>query len=120
MPGGETDWDVDQELESEEVSELSSDSTVLLAANIPKDHPPSNDVNMREHYKGLVKTAIQHDGWYSGQQITVHWLVMTLAGLEMRPITPEALWEWEEIEGSPGFDGVPSYEDLFPSERQRP
>ena len=119
IPGVETDWAVDQELESEGAEELSSDSAVLLATNLPKSHPVSNDVDLREYYRGVMRAAIQHEGRYQEHQMPFHWLVMTLAGLEMRPISLEALWERDGTTSSLIFPGVSLYEELFPSDRPR-
>jgi hypothetical protein len=119
IPGVETDWAVDQELESEGAAELPSDSTVLLATRFPKSHPVSNDVDLREYYRGVMRAAIQHEGRYQGQQMPFHWLVMTLAGLEMRPISLEALWERGGMASSSIFSDVSLYEELFPSDKQR-
>jgi hypothetical protein len=95
--------------ESPEASELPSESTVLLAENYA---PTSNDVDMKDYYRGLVRTAIQHGGVYRGQEIPIPWLRMTLAGLEMRPIPPEAMWEGVHVtEDSDNLD----LGELFPS-----
>ena len=52
--------------------------------------------------------------------MSVAWLRMILAGLESRPFPPEAMWDEERTE----FVGllhsdVPSFEDLFPTERSQ-
>ncbi|MDG6989350.1 MAG: hypothetical protein JRN21_08545 [Nitrososphaerota archaeon] len=117
IPDVETDWAVDQEFESEETTELPSDSTVLFATGFPKSYPDSNDVDLREYYRGVMRAAIQHEGRYQGQQMPFHWLVMTLAGLEMKPISPEALWEQSGMASSPIFSDVSLYEELFPSDK---
>lgn len=107
-------WATNLALEPEisEVSELRLDSTVLLAANA-HPHPPSNDVDLKGYYKGLILTAIRRGGSYRGQQIPVPWLRMTLAGLEMRPMPPEMMWESVSDDLS---SDMPGYERLFPEE----
>ena len=121
-------WDTEQELEPEveaevtEASELPTDRVVILAAT--RMGPPSttNDVDSGEYYKNIVKTAIENGGWYAGHQIPIPWLRMILAGLEWRRIDPESLWYGAEA-GLPGAEGlpeIPTYEDLFPSDRNSP
>ena len=108
-------WSTDLTLEPEisEVSELRLDNTVLLAASNVKPGPQSNDVELKGYYRGLILAAIRQGGNYRGQQISVPWLRMTLAGLEMRPIPPEMMWEGEP-EGLP--TDMHDYERLFPEE----
>lgn len=101
--------DLSLEPEAEDVSELPGKSTVLLTK--VQAHPPSNDVDMKEYYRGLIWTAIQHGGVHNGQMISVPWLRMTLAGLENRPIPPEMMWEgMEELSTS----SMPGFGRLFP------
>ena len=107
-------WATDLALEPEisEVSELHLADTVLLAEVHP--HPQSNDVDLKEYYRGVVAAAISQGGNYQGQRISIPWLRMTLAGLEMRPMPPEMMWE-EEMEGA--NSDLPGYDELFPQER---
>ena len=94
-----------------EVSELPAASSVLLTA---RPHPSSNDVDMRDYYMGIIHVALEHGGSYHGQQISIPWLKMTLAGLEMRPVPAEMMWEGEEDAAA---TDLPGYEVLFPTER---
>jgi hypothetical protein len=103
--------DLSLEPEAEDVSELPGENTVLLTKVQP--HPLSNDVDMSEYYKGLIWTAINHGGEYNGQQISIPWLRMTLAGLENRPIPPEMMWEGVEDGATPD---MPGFGRLFPVE----
>ena len=113
-PTGKDPWATDLSLEPEisEVSELRLDNAVLLAATKPQSRPGSNDVDLKDYYRRLIYAAIQHGGEYQGQQISVPWLRMTLAGLEMRPMPPEMMWEGEQELAA----DMPGYEELFPSE----
>jgi hypothetical protein len=113
-------WNADSELqpEVEEAPDIPTDTALLLAATKMTAESASNDVDMREYYKSLVQTAIQHDGNYQGQQMSVPWLRMILAGFEFRPFAPEKMWQGEEANGPrPFLAEIPSYEDLFPSEK---
>lgn len=113
-------WDANKEFEPEVdgVSEFPTDTAVLLAATRVTYEGASNNVDMKDYYRKLVQTAIEKGGTYNGQKMSVPWLRMILAGLEMRPIPPEAMWEGDET-ASPARTrpNEPAYEDLFPSER---
>lgn len=113
-PTGKDPWATDLALKPEisEVSELRMDSEVLLAATKAQSNPTSNDVDLKGYYRGLLVAAMRHGGEYHGQQISIPWLRMTLAGLEMRPMPPEMMWEEEQVAGT----DMPGYTDLFPSE----
>ncbi len=119
---GKDPWDADQEFEPEEVdapSVLSTDTAVLFAA--AQAETVSNDLNPLDYYKNLVRTAIENGGRYAGHQISIPWLRMTLAGLELKRVDPEMLWEGVDG-GAPddGLPAIPSYNDLFPSDRDAP
>jgi hypothetical protein len=108
-------WGTDSELESEGAEvEVAADSSVLLSTKAAPSTSPSNDVDMKGFYKALITTAIQHGGKYQGMEISIPWLRMTLAGLEMRPIPPEMMWEGIHV-GI--FADLPEYDKLFPSEK---
>lgn len=111
-PGARDRWDVDAHLQdSHEVSELPAENTVLLAKAF---HPVSNDVDAKEYYRNIIRAAIQHGGVYQGQEISIPWLRMTLAGLEMRPIPPEEMWEGVQ---TVDISEPPAFADLFPEEK---
>lgn len=112
-------WATDLDLEPEisEVSELRLDSAALFAAAKTQPHSTSNAVDLKDYYRGLILAAIQSGGSCHGQQISVPWLRMTLAGLEMRPVPPELMWDGE-WEGS--STDMPGYESFFPEERVAP
>ena len=109
-------WSIDLAFEPEisEVSELRVDNSVLLAANKAQALPGSNDVDIKDYYRGVIASAIHRGGQYRGQQIPVPWLRMTLAGLEHRPVAPVMMWEG--YQDSTAID-MPGYEALFPTER---
>lgn len=113
-------WSTDLELEPETAgtSELSSGAAVLLSTRMLVGERQTNDINVKEHYRAVLESAIERGGWYQGQMISVAWLRMTLAGLDLRPFPPEAMWE-EERSGVPAgpYGDMPSYEDLFPTEK---
>ena len=114
-------WDAEQSLKPEapEVSELPTDASLLLAATPPLGEftPSDEDVDF---YKSLVSTAIENGGRLGGHEISVPWLKMILAGLEMRPIEPEAMWYGVDAarngRGPPPL--IPPYDDLFPGEKR--
>jgi hypothetical protein len=117
-------WNAEKELEPkvEEASCFSKDTLVNLARTRSATDPSSNDIKMADYYKGLVRTAIANGGRYADHPISVPWLRMILAGLEMRQNEPKTMWA-EVDSGSPGFGSlseVPSYSDLFPSIRDTP
>jgi hypothetical protein len=121
-------WDTELELEPEveaeetEVSAIPTDTAVILAATRMSTPSASNDFDSGEYYKSIVKTAIQNGGKYGEHQIPVPWLRMILAGLEWRHVDPEMMWYGVEAgdSGSEGLPEIPSYSDLFPSERDLP
>lgn len=112
------DWNIDLEFkpEVERAAKPPVVTPVLLTAREPI-HMGVGEVDMKEYYKSAMRTAIKQGGWYQGRQISVPWLKMILAGLEMRPVPPEAMWETQGTSLSPTRSGVPAYDDLFPSER---
>lgn len=109
-------WDADQELDTqpevEELTELPTERSAMLAATVPGH--ATNDVNSSDYYMSIVRNAIEHGGRYNGHQIPIPWLRMIEAGLEYRRIDPEMLWEGVDSElGRPAQ--VPAYDDMFPS-----
>jgi len=115
----EDPWDAEQALKPEApgVGELSTDGSVLLAAAPSSGEFAPSDENI-DFYKRLVITAIENGGRLGGHEISVPWLRMILAGLEMRPIEPEAMWYGVDAAraGSGPQPPVPLYDDLFPGE----
>ena len=106
-------WATDLALKPDEteVSELPRRSTEMLTTRASGSHA-SNDLDMRDYYRGLISSAISQGGDCQGQRISIPWLRMTLAGLEMRPIPPEAMWEGTSDE----MALMPGYDRLFPTE----
>ncbi|MDG6983127.1 MAG: hypothetical protein JRN28_01015 [Nitrososphaerota archaeon] len=115
----EDPWATDLTLKPEisEVSELRFDGSGLAHSGLPRPQPSSNDVDLKGYYKAVILTAIEHGGTYQGQQISVPWLRMTLAGLEKRPMPPELMWG-EGPEGSAA--DMPGFEEFFPDQRLAP
>ncbi len=117
-------WDADQELrpEQEESNELPTDTAVLVAATDTVGRFSPSDVNSQDYYKSVVINAIKNGGKHGDHRIPVPWLRMILAGLEYKHIEPEMMWYCVEA-GSPAAEPlpeIPSYDDLFPSERDAP
>lgn len=111
-------WDADQEFvpetEIEELTELPTDTAVIIAAT-KVSAPSTNDVKAADYYKEFVKTAMQQGGRFNDHQIPIPWLRMILAGLEYKRIEPETMWEGVEPENHGGqLPETPSYTDLFP------
>ena len=120
-PASKDPWDADQELQPEEVaSELPTDAAVFLAARSVSPGYSPEDGDSNAYYRGIVRTAIENGGRYGDHKIPIPWLRMILAGLESRYIDPETMWY--EVEEGPvaQIPEIPSYEDLFPSEREVP
>ncbi len=115
-------WSTDQELKPEVAGglEIHDGGAPLLPAPEPIAGGETNDVSMKDYYKGVVATAIERGGSCRGQMMSVNWLRMILAGLESRPYPPDALWEVEQtaVTAGPG-DAVPPYADLFPLARSQ-
>lgn len=114
-------WNADQELEPEveEPSCFSKDTEAIFARTQSTTEPSSNDIKMADYFKGLVRTAIANGGRYPDHQISVPWLRMILAGLEMRHIEPKMMWAKVDS-SSPGegsLSEMPSHSELFPSSR---
>jgi hypothetical protein len=95
---------------SASAAELPAARTAFPAAGY-EAHPASNDVNMRDYYKGLARTAILHGGRYQEFEIPVPWLIMTLSGLEMKPMPAEMMWKYEQQD----LAGTPEFDELFAS-----
>lgn len=118
-------WDAEQELEPEveEASELPvpTDTDVLLAATQAASGFSPGAGDIKEYYKGIVKTAIENDGKYGEHQIPVPWLRMILTGLESRHIDPDRMWYEADLEGPVDpLPEIPAYDDLFPADRDPP
>ena len=115
-------WDADLELHQEEVApELPTDTAVITAARGVSHGFSPGDGDSSEYYKGVVRTAIQNGGKHGDPRIPVPWLRMILAGLESRSVEPNMMWYEMDEENPVGtLPEIPSYEDLFPSERDRP
>ncbi len=117
-------WDANQDFRpvKEESSELPTDTAVLVAASDAVGRFSPGDVNSQDYYKSVVIDAIRNGGKHGDHQIPVPWLRMILAGLEYRRIEPEMMWYGAEAENPAGesLPEIPSYEDLFPSERDAP
>ena len=122
-------WDADQELKQDlafedvdEVSEISTDAAVLVAAQDSVDATATNDVNPSDFYKNLIWTAIRNGGRFGNHQISIPWLRVVLAGLDSKRVDPESMWYGYEQSGAPLelLPELPSYDDLFPSERDAP
>ena len=112
-------WDTNQELEPEidDSQQVLADKSLILEEGEERTHLGSNEVNATEHYRGLLRTAIEHGGRHGNHQISIPWLRMTLAGLELRHIEPEMMWYGIEpgTPGTPASKEIPAYDDLFPS-----
>jgi hypothetical protein len=115
-------WDMNQELQpgNGERTELQTDTAVLLAATHVANGISSSDLNMKDYYRSVVQSAISQGGMFRGQQMSIPWLRMTLAGLEMRSISPEVIWEGEQTNPNGTLPEMPLCEDLFPSESDLP
>ena len=121
----ETDpWDADRQLGSEasETTELPTDAAVLVAATHARGEFSPEGADRPDYYTALVNNAIENGGRLGDHTISVPWLRMILAGLEMRRIEPETMWYDFEAEGNLSNSPVeiPRYEDLFPGERDVP
>ena len=104
-------WDADQKLgpQTAELSELPTDAAVLVAAtNATGEFIPAGP-DAPDYYNNLVSTAIENGGKHGDQRISIPWLRMILAGLELRPIDPEMMWE-----------GVEAGSDLSAKQREIP
>lgn len=111
-------WNTDQELEpeTEEPTEVPTDTAVILAASQRTPGFSPGNGNLMDYYKSLMKTAIENGGKYGEHEIPIPWLRMILAGLESRYIDPETMW-YEVGEGSVSqLPEAPRYEDVFPSD----
>ncbi len=120
----EEKWDANMEFKPDptETAEISTDTAVLVAATHATGEYTPSDSNTPDYYKTLVSTAIENGGKYGEHQISIPWLRMILAGLEFRQVEPESMWYGVEAgaAGTEPLPEIPSYEDLFPSDRDRP
>jgi hypothetical protein len=118
----EENWNADLELqpETQETTELPTDTAVLLAAS--KLPEPSSETYPSDYYVIIVRTAIEQGGKYGGHQISLPWLRMILAGLESKHIEPEMMWDQDILSAdeSSTLPKIPAYNDLFPSDPDAP
>jgi hypothetical protein len=96
-----TAWDVDGPIEAEpteefepEVSEPIETPTVFEGTFQPANRDS-------DYYVNLVRASIAMGGRMGEQSIPVHWLSMTLAGLEGKHAGIQAMWESLRSEGQP-------------------
>jgi hypothetical protein len=115
---GDAAWDMNSRFESNAGDKRGVPEGVSALAEADGYGRESNDVDMKEYYKGVIKAAIQQRGTFNGQSMSVHWLRMILSGLEMRPVPPEAMWD-EDVAMAFGAPrpGLPQFEELFPSDQ---
>lgn len=112
-------WDVNQRLQPDQ----ESTSGVGRASVVPRTGTGVSfgpvEASMKDYYKTIVQTAIEHEGWYGGMYMSIPWLRMTLAGLESRAFVPEMMWEGVEEQrlGERRVTGTPSYDAIFEAER---
>ena len=111
-------WDADRELEpeNEEEAGLVTDAAVSVVLAYPSGHYSPDDAT-HDYYKNLVRTAISNGGKHGDRSISIPWLRMILAGLELKQIEANMMWEGIEPGETEGEarKGIPSYEDLFQS-----
>lgn len=116
-------WDADLALqEAPQEREVTIDTSVLLTDKPQMGEFAPDDENTHDFFKTLVATAIENGGRVGGHQISVAWLRMIQAGLEMRPIEPEMMWTGVETDRLSRYHapGTSSYDDLFPDEKRAP
>ena len=114
-------WGADEGLKPEIDGDagLPEGTAVLGAVTQVSGQYAPDDSSTPDYYKSLVRTAIGNGGRHGYHSISIPWLRMILAGLESKPINPEAMWYVIE----PGetrkhhMPVIPPYEDLFRSSR---
>jgi len=114
-------WGTDEELEPEieEVAEPQGDIAVLVTAAQATGQYAPDDPSTPDYYESLVRTAIDNGGRHGDHSISIPWLRMILAGLELKRIEPEMMWYGIESgeAGREPISEIPPYEDLFQSGR---
>ena len=117
-------WDADRELGSgtSETTELPTDTAVLVAATPAAGEFSPESAGSSDYYTTLVNIAIENGGRVGDHTISVPWLRMILAGLEMRQIEPDMMWYGFEGDGtrSNSVRKIPPYEELFPGDGDVP
>lgn len=115
-------WDANLELRPKvaEAAEIPTDTAVLMASRHEKGEYSPEDANTPDYYKGLVTNAIENGGRYGDHRISIPWLRMILAGLEFKHVEPEMMWYGVDAGTETGepLPEIPSYENLFPSDRE--
>ena len=113
-------WGADKELQPEtaEYNELPTDAAVLVAATHATGRYIPAGPDAPDYYRSLVSTAIDNGGRHGNHMMSIPWLRMILAGLEMRPIDQETMWEGFDAGSAHGALAreVTAYDDLFPAE----
>ena len=113
-------WDANQDLSSgtDDLPDPTTGAEVFFGAVHPTPGFSPGGDDCASYYKGIVRAAISSGGWYGNHRIPVPWLRMIMAGLEDRPVEPELMWFEVEPQGSSyASPGIPSYNELFPSDR---
>jgi len=115
-------WDANLELRPEvaETAEIPTDTAVLTAARHETGEYSPEAANTPDYYKSLVTNAIENGGRYGDHRISIPWLRMILAGLEFKRVEPEMMWYGFDAgtESGEPLPKIPSYENLFPSDRE--
>ena len=117
--GAREPWAADEELKLEagKDTEPRRDTAVAEAANQASGRYTPNDSGTPDYYKSLVQTAIENGGRHGYHSISISWLRMILAGLELKRIEPEMMWYGIETgkTGEGPMPEVPPFEDFFRS-----
>ena len=112
-------WDTSQVLapEPEATPEVAPATPVYTSTPATPPGYSPEACSLTDYYKGVVSSALENGGMYGGHHIPISWLRLILAGLEGRPIEPEAMWYAADPGAQPNQQsGVPTFEDLFPSD----
>jgi len=115
-------WNADEGLKPEigESEELPGDTGFSEAANQASGQYSPDGTSAPDFYKSLVQTAIDNGGKHGYHRISIPWLRMILAGLELKHVEPEMMWygvEAAETKREP-MSEIPPYEDLFQPTRR--
>ena len=114
-------WNSDQELkpDMEEEAGVSTDAPVSAVLSYPTGRYAPDSAGTPDYYTSLVQTALEKGGRFGDHSISISWLRMIRAGLELKQIELGMMWygvEAGELEREAKGES-PSYGDLFRSNR---
>ena len=111
---GSSRWDINLGLDTEDTEEPATEE------NTPENLDEGNNVydptSETDYYTSLVRASIAAGGKHAGQEISVNWLRMILAGLEGRDASiDQMLWDPRYERPEPDDLAPAPFAEVFPA-----